>query len=379
MNVVALAEVAEIIMGQAPPGDSYNTDGEGLPLIAGAGDFKEGRLAPSRFTTLSTKRSKFGDIVLSIRASIGDAVWSDGEYCLGRGVAALRGRPDVVNRSYLWHWLASAAEALRSKGRGATFLQVNRADIGEMPIPLPPLEEQRRIAAILDQADAIRTKRRQVIAHLEALQISAFESLFADISPLLTIGAASSVQGGLQVSSKRANRPVEVPYMRVANAFRGWLDLTEIKTLRATSDEVRRTTLLHGDLLVVEGHANPREIGRVAMWSNELAAPVVHQNHLIRVRLDPSRVLPQFAMDWLNSSRGAAHFRRAGNTTSGLNTISASVVRSAPLLTVSLIQQRDYVDRVESIRRARQAAMSALGKDDALFASLQARAFRGEL
>lgn len=88
--MATLADVCTIIMGQAPPGDSYNDRSLGLPLIAGAGDFKGDRLVPLKFTTRPSKTTIAGDIVLSIRASIGAKVWSDGEYCLGRGVAGLR-------------------------------------------------------------------------------------------------------------------------------------------------------------------------------------------------------------------------------------------------------------------------------------------------
>jgi len=67
----------------------------------------------------------------------------------------------------LWHWLTHSEAELSSKGRGATFKQVNRQDICELMIPLPSLAEQRRIAAILDQADALRAKRREALAHLD--------------------------------------------------------------------------------------------------------------------------------------------------------------------------------------------------------------------
>lgn len=146
----ALGEVCQITMGQAPPGSSYNDSGAGMPLIAGAGDFDGDHPEPKKFTTGVSKICAAGDIVLGIRASIGAKVWADREYCLGRGVAGLRAKSHIDAR-YLWHWLSQSADALASKGRGATFLQVNRQDIGEMAVPVPPLEEQRRIAAILDR------------------------------------------------------------------------------------------------------------------------------------------------------------------------------------------------------------------------------------
>ncbi|UAL31155.1 restriction endonuclease subunit S [Nocardioides rotundus] len=372
-----LADVCTITMGQAPSGSSYNERGEGVPLIAGAGDFKGGVLAPTKFTTEPGKLSKPGDIVLSIRASIGAKVWADGEYCLGRGVAGLRARPGLDDK-YLWHWLTRSELDLASKGRGATFLQVNKNDIGAMPIVVPALSEQRRIAAILDHADALRAKRRQVLTHLDALTLSIFKEMFSGIAAEATVGDVAQIQGGLQVSAKRVNLPVEVPYLRVANVYRGRLDLSEMKTLKATTAEVERTTLVTGDLLFVEGHANPLEVGRVATWTGELDN-CVHQNHLIRARLDATRALPVFASSWLNSNRGATHFRRAGRTTSGLNTISASTVRTAPLPLPPIELQREFAQRIDVTRSQAVSVRRALAADDELFTALQSRAFRGEL
>jgi type I restriction enzyme, S subunit len=156
--------------------------------------------------------------------------------------------------------------------------------------------------------------------------------------PIATLGDCGEIQGGLQVTSKRQSLPLSRPYLRVANVHRGRLDLTEIKEIRATPAEVDRTRLQSGDLLFVEGHANPQEVGRVAVWDGSIPE-CVHQNHLIRVRLDPSVLLPGFAVAWFNSPAGASHFRRAGKTTSGLNTISANTVRSAPTLLPPLGEQ----------------------------------------
>jgi type I restriction enzyme S subunit len=174
-----LDSVCDIIMGQAPSGDSYNEEQIGLPLIAGAGDFSDRFPSPKKFTNSPTKRSQKGDIVVGIRASIGQKVWSDGEYCLGRGVAGLRAK-DNIDSKYLWYWLDSVQQKLISRARGATFLQINRQDISSLIIPLPPLPEQRRIAQILDAADALRSKRRESIALLDDLLQSTFLDMFGD-------------------------------------------------------------------------------------------------------------------------------------------------------------------------------------------------------
>lgn len=219
MKTVALGEVAEIVMGQAPPGTSYNSGGSGVPLIAGAGDFEGDRISCSKSTTSPTRLSKPGDIVLSIRATIGPKVWSDREYCLGRGVASVRPAKDL-DAQFLWHWLSYASPELASRGRGATFLQVNRTDISGLKLNLPELGEQRRIAAILDKADSIRTKRRAVLDHLDALTQSIFHDMFGGLSPDQRLGEIATVQGGLQVTGRRSKLGLQVPYLRVANVYR---------------------------------------------------------------------------------------------------------------------------------------------------------------
>lgn len=287
-----------------------------------------------------------------------------------------------LDERYLLHFLRQptvrATGELRMTGSAgqrrvpATFLQSLR-------IPILSIDEQQRIAGILDQADAIRAKRRQLLDQLDALTQSIFHDMFGNIAlDGNTVGSVASIQGGLQVSSKRAGLPVEVPYLRVANVYRGQLGLDDVKKINASEAEIQRTRLECGDLLFVEGHANPNEVGRVAIWKGGIT-DCVHQNHLIRGRLDTSKVLPEFAESWLNTDRGAAHFRRSGKTTSGLNTISATTVRSAPLPVPALDEQGRYAARVEQVNAQRAVVQRALEADNELFESLQARAFRGEL
>jgi len=251
-------------------------------------------------------------------------------------------------------------------------------------INLPPLAEQKRIARILDAADALRAKRREALAQLDALLQSTFLTLFGDpvTNPMgweiSTVGKFAAVQGGLQVTAARKSCPVEVPYLRVANVYRGFLSLNEIKTIRATEAEIQRTLLNMHDLLIVEGHGNAEEIGRGALWDGSIKK-CVHQNHIIRVRFDKDKILPVYGCEYINSPGGRRHLLRAGKTTSGLNTISVSEVRATPVALPPLPLQQKFARIVESVERQKAAQRAHLAELDALFASLQHRAFRGEL
>lgn len=178
--LVKLTDVCNIIMGQAPDGKSYNDVGEGIPLLAGAGDFGEITPVPKKFTTEASKVSQLDDLIVCIRATIGDLNWSDKAYCLGRGVAGLRVIKDKLDASYLWHFICTHKHELASKGTGSTFKQVNRTHIAAWEIPLPPLHEQKRIAAILDKADAIRRKRQQAIQLADDFLRALFLDTFGD-------------------------------------------------------------------------------------------------------------------------------------------------------------------------------------------------------
>jgi len=297
---------------------------------------------------------------------------------LNQDMKALTPTEDVVP-GYLARLLKASQQHVLAWVRATTADNFPIQNLLDLAIELPPLDEQRRIAAILDQADGLRAKRRQARNHLDELTQSIFLDMFGrEDYEFGTVADAAEVQGGLQVTSKRKSLPLEVPYLRVANVFRNRLDLGEVKTLRATERELDRTRLYSGDLLIVEGHGNPLEIGRAAIWTGDVT-DCVHQNHLIRVRFDAGRVVPEFGVAWLNSRRGRQHLLRAAKTTSGLNTISTSNVKSVPVPLVSLEQQHLFVSATKAAVKLAGDARKEASEIDSLFESLTASAFTSSL
>ncbi|MBR6711624.1 MAG: restriction endonuclease subunit S [Selenomonadaceae bacterium] len=145
---VTLDSVAEIIMGQSPSGDDTTEDSSYTPLIGGAADM--GNLFPSitRYTKKPTKLSEKDDVIICVRATLGKPIFSDGEYCLGRGVAALR--PRLVSKNFLRYALINFEQYFYDNANGTTFLQIASKPLRRMPFPLPPLDEQQRLVEILD-------------------------------------------------------------------------------------------------------------------------------------------------------------------------------------------------------------------------------------
>ena len=264
--------------------------------------------------------------------------------------------------------------------KGSTRTRISRGNLGSLKIPLPPLEEQKRIAGILDQADALRRLRARALEKLNTLGQAVFQEMFGADSDITkrAIDELGSVQGGLQVTASRERLPRKENYLRVANVYRDRLELDEIKTIGLTDAEFERTKLKNGDILIVEGHGNPNEIGRTAVWQGEVD-DCVHQNHLIRFRPDANIVLPQYVSSYLNSKVGRQVLISTSRTTSGLNTISTAKVKAAKIPVPSLQDQKIFVQRCEGIEAELIVARRAHEKQEALFASLQSAAFQGKL
>jgi type I restriction enzyme S subunit len=346
------------------PSGRYAIVDQGKELIAGYTN-DESRLCRAQLPVIV-----FGDHTRCFK-------YVDFPFCMGAdGVKVLRPKVEA-DIKYLYHYLRELR--LTDGGYDRHFKYLKRSTVA-----LPPLPEQRRIAAILDKADELRAKRRAALAKLDSLTQSIFLDMFGDPATnpkgwnLTPLGEISEVQGGLQLSSSRKSLPREVPYLRVANVYRGLLDLGEIKTLCATESEIARTVLFKDDFLVVEGHGNPEEIGRGALWDGSISE-CVHQNHLIRVRFDNRRIMPLYASVYLNSTGGRRHLLRSGKTTSGLNTINVSQVRATPTAVPPVDFQRQFCRQVGIVEHLRTSHTAALVKLDSLLGSLQHRAFQGEL
>lgn len=343
---------------------------------------------PSKLVS-PNQRMRVGDIALCTssgsssvvgKSALLRRVWNGtvGAFCVLIRPNPTRCIPDylafVLRGAKFRRWTRNAA--------GASIKNIRKSDLERFPILLPPPEEQRRIVDILNRARRIETLRRRAAERLRELVPALFIKMFGDPGlnpkcwPQRQIGDVCEVQGGLQVSKKRSVHPMEVPYLRVANVLRDRLALDEIKLMRLTEAELMRTRLLPGDLLIVEGHGNAAEIGRVGVWDGQIRT-CVHQNHLIRARPDHALLEPGFAAAYLNSSSGRQHLLRRGKTTSGLNTITTSDVKDCTMLVPPIGLQRRFsaiVARTQkTLNTTKTSAQSCLDLSASLMAHLVGR------
>ena len=177
---VKLRDVCVINMGQSPDSSTYNEKGDGIPFFQGNADFGEVTPNVRIWCTAPTKIAQKDDILISVRAPIGALNIANTECCIGRGLAALTPNKRLCSGTYLWYALSGKVTELNSKGTGSTFKAINKKVLAETEVPLPPLETQRHIAAVLDKVSALIALRRQQLDKLDELVKARFVEMFGD-------------------------------------------------------------------------------------------------------------------------------------------------------------------------------------------------------
>ena len=231
-----LEGICAINMGQSPDSSTYNEDGNGLPFFQGNADFGEIYPAVRMWCSEPTKIAREKDILISVRAPIGALNIANCECCIGRGLAALTVNEDICAQEYLWHALSGKVDELNSKGTGSTFKAINKKTLSETEIPLPPIDEQRKIAAILDKVSDLIAKRQQQLDKLDEMIKARFMEIFGDsetntknwrvlpMSKICSVGSSKRIYQSEQSSSG-------VPFWRIS-------DLTSLITTGTVTPEL---------------------------------------------------------------------------------------------------------------------------------------------
>lgn len=289
-------------------------------------------------------------------------------------------------------WLsktASFVELCRRASEGTT----NRVRLKEelflrMPIPLPPIVEQRRIVArveaIAAKVEAAQRLRRAAIEEARALTGSLlYELLDPDRMhwPVVPLGEVAEVRAGVTLGRRLTGDTASLPYLRVANVQDGFLDLTTVKSVVVLRSEVDKWRLERGDILVTEG-GDWDKLGRGTVWGGEIEG-CIHQNHILRIRVPQAEFEPRFVSAALGSPIGKEYFRAASKQTTNLASINQRQLKAFPLPRPRINEQRRILAAVDQASE-RAAALSmtharAQRELDAVLPAVLHRAFRGEL
>lgn len=277
----------------------------------------------------------------------------------------------LVHPRYSYYWMRSKPfqEHIHAALTvGATNqIELNRDRLSSAPLPLPSIEEQRRVANFLDAETAlidrlVSTRLRQLAALEERSNAEVSETLIPDITrspsgawpwvwlpvlgedrPLVRLGYLSRLQSGITVDGSRevGEDSVTRPYLRVANVQAGHVDLSSVTEVTLPRAMAARSTLRPGDVLMTEG-GDLDKLGRGTVWDGQLP-DCLHQNHVFALRPDPDRLDAAYLALMTQTLHGRCYFESTGTRTTNLASTNSSKIMSFPIPLPSLSHQRELV------------------------------------
>ncbi len=276
-----LGDIAKVTMGQSPPGSLVTRRKAGLPFLQGNAQFGPRWPTATFQCEEAPRRSVPGDSLVSVRAPVGEINRSDCSYGIGRGLAAVSF--SVIHPDFGHYALVEESRNLHRVSQGTTFPAIDQTDLAALMMPVPPLEEQRRIAEILDTIDEAIQATERVIAKRTAIRSGLAADLLYRISTMddceeLPLGEVFDVQLGKMLGAGSRHGD-QFQYLANRNVQWGRIVIDELGTMNFNIGERTRYRLQSGDLLVCEGG----EVGRAAIWSDELPE-CYFQNAIHRLR-----------------------------------------------------------------------------------------------
>ena len=247
----------------------------------------------------------------------------------------------------------------------------------ELAFLLPPLAEQRKIAAILSSVDAAIGASQAVIDQLQVVKKAMMAELLTKGLPgrhkkfkqtetgqvpaeweVVPLSEIAQLQTGV-AKGKKPDDAVELPYLRVANVQDGYVDLSEMKTILVEKGAVTRYRLKTGDVLFTEG-GDADKLGRGCVWQGQVD-PCLHQNHVFAVRPNPERLLSQYLAYAAASPRGKQYFLDSAKQTTNLASINSTQLKALPIPLASIEEQSAIVASISSVDSRLAVEISALG------------------
>jgi type I restriction enzyme S subunit len=277
----------------------------------------------------------------------------------GGFISILRGNPDTVDLRYLYHWFVSPQTQAKLRSYSNRTTNISNLDHGRTlatEIPLPPLEEQRRIAAVLDQTDQLLGKSRLLIQEVPFVEQSIFKSLFGEFTngdSTCPVKALEEIVEDNRIGLVRASnecRP-ELPYSYLkmdAIGRNGRLLLHKATKTSASPEELTNYSVRDGDVLF--NTRNSRElVGKTAVYRG--AEKMLFNNNLMRIRFNPETVTGDFFRLFLGSRQGASEIESRKSGTTSVCAIYWKNLKSMPIPLPPYRLQLQLAKSLESLER----------------------------
>lgn len=370
-----LGDVAELIMGQSPPSDTYTDKQEGLPFFQGKAEFGARFPEVRKYCSKPVRIAEQNDILMSVRAPVGSLNIADQKCCIGRGLCAIR-PSNKTDYLFLYHFLKSIEEQITAKGEGSTFTAINRKDMERLEIPVPPLPVQKRIVAILERAESLRQKRQEANEDTNTIIQSIFSDMFGDpvqnekefpVRPLIDI--CHKITDGTHVTPKYVEKGV--PFLRVtdlthSNESKKFITREEHESL------ITRCKPVKGDILYSKN--GTIGVAKLIDWDYEFSIFV----SLCLIKPKKDIILPKFLEIFLNTPfalRQAKSHSKQGT----INNLHLIEIKKILMPIPSISEQQHFLDRVNRILNIQEKQKETTSDIGNLFDALMQKAFKGGL
>lgn len=391
-----LGNVTNIIMGQSPNGGSITENEKDTPLIGGAADMGEKYPEIKRYTNKPTKISSDEDLIICVRATLGKPIFSDGRYCLGRGVAAIR--PLVGSRKLYKYFFLNFEQYLFDNATGTTFAQVNSNILQKMPLALPPLAEQQRVVerieSLFAKLDEAKENLQNVLDGFETRKAAIFHKAFTGeltanwrkqhgvsmesweerkIENIGSVKGGKRVPKGLQLTLENTGHP----YIKAGNLKQGTVIKNDIMFVpEKVWNIIKNYTVSAGDVYITNVGAC---IGDCGIIPEEFDGANLTEN---AVKITDLLCNNKFLSYYL-SSNSIQSFIKTLIASATLGKLSIFNIKNIQLNLPTLPEQTEIVRIIDDLlakeQQAKELAENALAKIDLIKKSILARAFRGEL
>ncbi len=387
---VKLGDVCEMLNGFAFRSEGYVDDGFRIIRISNVQKGYIEDSSPVFYPLDSVEAKKYAleenDLLISLTGNVGRVGILPRELLpatLNQRVACIKIKNESqLAKPYLFNFLNSdyfEAKCIDSS-KGVAQKNMSTEWLKEYEIPLPPLDEQRRIAAVLDKVSDLIAKRRAQLDKLDELVKARFVEMFGDpvLNPMKwpeqSLENMADIVSGITKGRKaRETELIEVPYMAVSNVKDGYIDWTNVKTILATKSEIEQYRLLPDDVLMTEG-GDPDKLGRGAIIQKPLEN-CIHQNHIFRVRLNESAILPIYFAEFLQHQKAKQYFLRCAKQTTGIASINMSQLKSLPTLVPPVTIQQSFAEIVRRINKSKLTIQQSLDKLEMLKKALMQEYF----
>lgn len=389
---VLLGSIADIQSGNGFP-EKFQGNTVGAIAFAKVGDISQSKRETGRFIEKANNYVSLEDLAAMkakvfpegsiVFAKIGEAIRKNNRVitkkpmAFDNNVMGIIFDKDVIDLSFALHYLNTVD--FYSLSNSTTVPSLRRDDIASLKIPLPPLEEQKRIAGILDQADALRRLRARALEKLNTLGQAVFQEMFGDVKfnekqfVEYKLKDFCEIKLGKMLDKEKNKLGEPRKYLRNANIRWFSFDLSSLYEMPFTEKEIERFSVKSGDLLICEGG----EPGRCAIWEAG-DEEIFYQKALHRLRINKDIAIVDFLERWFFAAAKSGVLSDSV-TQATISHLTGEKIKNLSIFLPPIDLQVVFAARLTGVKDHLSVAARALNEAESLFASLQSAAFEGRL